>query len=83
MRKDVLVERESTHGDFSHTAKIAQSMKSTMRLFPNWEQCDPRQREALDMIAVKMARILSGDSNFPDHWKDIEGYASLGREACK
>jgi hypothetical protein len=29
------------------------------------------------MIAMKIARILSGNSNFADHWEDIEGYARL------
>jgi hypothetical protein len=29
------------------------------------------------MIAMKIARILSGNANFADHWEDIEGYARL------
>lgn len=29
------------------------------------------------MIAVKIARILVGDCNHPDHWHDIAGYATL------
>jgi len=27
---------------------------------------------------MKIARILSGDHNYRDHWDDIEGYAELG-----
>jgi hypothetical protein len=38
--------------------------------------------EALEMICTKIARILSGNPNDPDHWKDIAGYAELGGEAC-
>ena len=34
------------------------------------------------MIALKLSRILSGQSNFKDHWDDIAGYAKLGSEAC-
>ncbi len=35
------------------------------------------QRESLDLIATKIARILSGDPNHEDHWLDIEGYARI------
>jgi hypothetical protein len=34
-------------------------------------------REALDMMASKIARIVSGDHQFKDHWIDIVGYATL------
>jgi len=36
------------------------------------------QREALDQIAAKIARILCGDANYADHWHDIASYAQLG-----
>jgi len=35
------------------------------------------QREALEMIAHKIARILNGDPNYADNWIDIAGYATL------
>jgi hypothetical protein len=35
------------------------------------------QREALDQIAVKLARILSGDPTCADDWRDLAGYAWL------
>jgi hypothetical protein len=38
---------------------------------------DKRQREALDYIAGKLARILSGQPGYADHWDDIAGYAKL------
>jgi hypothetical protein len=38
------------------------------------------QREALDMIAHKIARILNGNPDVHDHWHDIVGYASLVAE---
>lgn len=41
---------------------------------------NPVHREALDMMACKISRILSGQSGFEDHWADIEGYARLARE---
>jgi hypothetical protein len=33
--------------------------------------------EALDMIAVKISRILTGDPNYSDNWHDIQGFAKL------
>jgi hypothetical protein len=35
------------------------------------------QKEALDMIVHKIARILNGNPNVHDHWHDIAGYATL------
>jgi hypothetical protein len=35
------------------------------------------QQEAFDFIASKLARILSGQAKFADHWRDIAGYAML------
>jgi hypothetical protein len=43
----------------------------------NWNELDDIQREALQMIASKIARILSGNHAEIDHWKDIAGYANL------
>lgn len=40
----------------------------------------PTQLESLDMILHKCGRILSGDPNEPDHWRDIEGYARLANK---
>ena len=38
---------------------------------------DPDQREAMEMICQKMARIMNGDPNYSDSWHDIAGYATL------
>lgn len=32
--------------------------------------------EALDMIAVKLSRIVTGDPTYLDNWDDIAGYAA-------
>ena len=74
---DILDEREKTHGPFMATAAKAQQLKDAMRGGKNWDEMDDTQREALQMIASKIARILSGDYNETDHWRDIAGYASL------
>ena len=74
---DILKERGKTHGNYEDTANIAQSIKYTMRNSVNWGNLEADQRETLDLIATKVARILSGDYNEPDHMRDIVGYASL------
>jgi hypothetical protein len=67
-----------THGDFKNTAETSQNLKSVMMTGHNWGRLNDIQRESLEMIAMKIGRILSGDHNFRDHWDDIEGYAELG-----
>ena len=74
---NLLTEREKTHGPFMATAAKAQQLKDAMQGGKNWGELDDIQREALQMIASKIARILSGNSSEVDHWKDIAGYANL------
>lgn len=47
-----------------------------IRIAP-WQLLDPVKRQALTVIADKIARILSGDPNYDDNWRDIQGYAKL------
>lgn len=77
---ELVRQRQGTHGDFSATAEHAQRIKAELRTLPNWRGLTARQREALEMIAVKLARIGCGDVNERDHWDDIAGYALLARE---
>lgn len=72
-----LAQRGSTHGKFADGAALTQTFKTIMRRAKNWERLDPDQREALEMIAHKISRVLVGDPNFPDSWHDISGYAKL------
>ena len=80
-RNPMLVERETTHGDFNRTAQVAQDLKGV--LSTSTHKIPYTQAEALDLICTKLARIVCGNPNEPDHWKDIAGYANLGEEACK
>lgn len=83
-RDPLLQEREKTHGDFSLNAQISQALKSTFRAYAPLKDGDMVKvhREALDMIALKLSRILSGQANFRDHWRDLSGYSLLAMEAC-
>lgn len=73
----LLAERARTHGDFRSTAWVAQTLRDTFRHELGWRDLSTVQREALDSMAVKIARILSGDANCADHWVDCIGYAEL------
>jgi hypothetical protein len=68
---DALVEaREATHSAFADTPAVAQALKSVFAA-AGAARFEPVQREALDQIAVKLARILAGDPGCADHWRDL------------
>ena len=76
----VLQERSATHGDFEHYAVISQRLKHALSAGTNWEAMDVVQREALEAVAGKLARIVTGDSSFLDHYRDIIGYTQLAMD---
>lgn len=73
----ILAQREQTHGDFKDVARIAQALKQTFYGEYRYMDLSDQQSEALDMIASKIGRILAGNPNEVDHWRDIAGYAQL------
>ena len=75
---ETLEARAKTHGDFTEVAFISQTIKALI----NQSKVDlPNdQREALDLIASKIGRIIAGNNNEIDHWRDVEGYARLVRQ---
>jgi hypothetical protein len=80
--EEVLVERNKTHGDFAMNAHFSQEFKRLFQSAPCWVNLSPSHRESLDMIALKLSRILSGQANYRDHWVDICGYSKLAENAC-
>ncbi len=79
-RDPLLQEREKTHGSFKLNAQIH---KKLCYAYPHEPDLNTEQRLALNMIYLKIARILSGQGDHKDHWDDIAGYAKLGSEACE
>ena len=75
--EEVLEERGKRYGKFLTHANIAQDLKLTMHNAPSWALLDTDQKEALDMIQHKIARILNGDPSYADSWIDIAGYSTL------
>ena len=72
-----LAARGANYGKFENHAAITQQLKDVMRATPKWDKLTPPQKEALEMVAHKVGRILNGNPNFADSWHDIAGYASL------
>jgi hypothetical protein len=75
-----LDERGARYGDFADHALIAQDLQTVMNTAPGWLRCNNTQKQALQVIADKIARILNGDPNYADNWHDIQGYARLVEE---
>lgn len=80
--RQTLSERGSRYGDFDHMADVAQKIKGILNAGASYPLIGPAQREALDVIATKLARIVCGDFEFADSWHDIQGYAKLGEMRC-
>lgn len=72
-----LADRGRQYGDFPGHAKITQGIKREMQRGRQWSALADHQREALEMIAHKIGRILNGNPNYKDSWHDIVGYAKL------
>ena len=76
-----LAERHSQHGAFMNQAAISQALSEVMRRATNYQRLTAYQRESLEMIQIKIARILEGNPAHIDHWHDIAGYATLVERA--
>jgi hypothetical protein len=72
-----LAERGKRYGPFAGHAGITQAIKVVMGTGCRWDSLAADQREALEMIAHKIGRILNGDPDYADSWHDIAGYAKL------
>lgn len=72
-----LAERGARYGKFEDHAVIAQGLKDQMWATEGWSRLAPDQRQALEVIQDKVARILNGDPDYTDSWHDIAGYSRL------
>ena len=75
--ENTLTERESRYGAFLSHARITQQIKVAMQDSRNWGKLADDQKEALEMVAHKIGRILNGDPDYHDSWFDIIGYTKL------
>ena len=72
-----LDERGQRYGEFASHAHVTQLLKRAMGRHPGWRKLADDQREALEMTAHKIGRILNGDPDYIDSWHDIIGYIRL------
>lgn len=77
-----LAERGARYGDFTEHAGIAQLLQDVLRETAGWSRLSPDKRQALTVIADKLARIVTGDPEYRDNWHDIQGYARLAEDRC-
>lgn len=80
---EILLERGKRYGPYETTALIAQQLKMMMHETPSWHKLTAAQREGLEMIQHKIARILNGDPTYEDNWVDLIGYATLVLETMQ
>lgn len=76
---EIIAERGNRYGAFAAQAEIAVHLKESLRAFVTLRGTGlrPDQIEALDMILLKISRLVNGDPNHLDGWRDIAGYATL------
>jgi hypothetical protein len=74
---ETLQQRHDRYGEFGSHAFVTQNIKAAMQRSNNWATLSVDKREALEMIAHKIGRILNGDPEYKDSWHDIIGYTKL------
>lgn len=84
MLEAILKERGSRYGSYRDNAELAQGLKE---LIHHWTKgkctVSDEHMEALDLIATKISRIVTGDPTYVDNWDDIAGYATLVANALR
>lgn len=78
---ETLRDKQVTNGPFEQTSELAQSFKFLMRRGPNWDDLPMDSKEALELIASHLAKILHGDHLQPKHWNDIATLARIRGKA--
>jgi hypothetical protein len=75
--EDTLKERGGRYGSFDTHAVFAEEFNRVYEGSDNWDIMRSDSKEALRIIANKIGRILNGDPEYDDNWRDIAGYATL------
>ena len=74
---EMLAGRQARYGTFEGHAKIAQGLKAVKHDAPNWSKLTDVQKEGLEMVQHKIARMLNGDPKYLDNIVDVVGYSTL------
>lgn len=76
----ILQQRGKRYGKFCDHAAVTQDLKAVLRNgmgAEKWNSLTSSQQEALEMIAHKLGRIVTGDPHYEDSWRDLAGYSQL------
>lgn len=73
----ILEQRGGHYGEYAVMAAMTQRLKEVLASQFKYKYLPAEQKESLEMICLKMARIVCGDHTYPDSWRDIAGYAEL------
>jgi hypothetical protein len=63
---ETLKERGKIYGEFKEHARITQNIKKVMIDSPSWANLSADKKEALEMVAHKIGRILNGDLEYAE-----------------
>ena len=76
---ETLAERGSRYGSFEDHAEISQRLMWALKSHAQRQEVELNEvhSEALQMICHKLGRIVNGDPDYDDSWRDIAGYATL------
>lgn len=74
---EILNERATTYGSFIDVATVAANIRQAIAAGLQGKVLDNDHAEALVMIASKIGRIVNGNADHVDSWRDIAGYATL------
>lgn len=76
---NILDQRATQYGKFIEGAEVMQTLKQVVRssLQKRNAALAFDQLEAIDMIIHKLGRIINGNPDNVDSWRDIAGYATL------
>lgn len=74
----ILSQRGPIYGPFISNADVSQQLKDVFQSSPNWNVMAADAKEALDVVALKVSRILTGaDPEYLDNWDDACNYFRL------
>lgn len=79
-----LDQRGSRYGKFADNSRVFHEFMTMVANSPVGleKRITPTQHHALSNIGTKIARILTGDPNYDDNWRDIAGYATIMVDIC-
>lgn len=80
---EMLEGRATRYGTFEGHARISQALKRAMQDSPNWSKLTDVQKEGLEMVQHKIARMLNGDPSYLDNIVDIVGYSTLVKDVME